>query len=85
MLMNLFPNDTGLSIPALWNNYAFKHENEDEAEVQFPEDSSARPYSWAQWICGFHHLKRNDTVDSNIDSYRPEPALRSVIAQVFPL
>ncbi|OQR92509.1 hypothetical protein THRCLA_08686, partial [Thraustotheca clavata] len=76
MLSNLFAQDTGDHQPNVSIAYAFETEDGLEVDLEFPEESTARPYLWAQWICGLEYHKRND-------ANRPEPSIRHVVTKLF--
>jgi hypothetical protein len=76
MLRNLFAKDAGSIQPNLSANYVFKAEDGNEIDMEYPENCPARPYLWAQWICGFQYSIRNN------DLIRPEPSIRHVMNQV---
>ncbi|GMF13025.1 unnamed protein product [Phytophthora lilii] len=88
ILMNLFPNDDGLTVPRLAVNYAFQEDSEERTEVDFPANAACRPYYWAQWICGLDPMKRPDPSDMDVDTTeekpvrRPEPSVRNVMSQL---
>uniref|UniRef100_K3WTF9 THO complex subunit 5 n=1 Tax=Globisporangium ultimum (strain ATCC 200006 / CBS 805.95 / DAOM BR144) TaxID=431595 RepID=K3WTF9_GLOUD len=83
VLMNLFPDDDGLTLPRLAGNYEFVDAKSGH-EVQFPIDATCRPYYWAQWICGLHPMKRHVGNDNGVEAVtrRPEPSVRSVMQQL---
>lgn len=76
--MCLFPEDTGRSSPNRSNNYKFEMASSSEQEEPlkpfvYPANALARPYAWAQWICGKVHLSR---------ASRPEPSIHAVLSQI---
>lgn len=78
LLTNLFPGDDGCEIPQLACNYEFLQDN---GELLFPLDTSAaRPFYWAQWICGLRPMKRIQSAQEA--PHRPEPSVRNVMAQL---
>ncbi|KAF0699995.1 Aste57867_9475 [Aphanomyces stellatus] len=76
MLRNLFGEDSGIRHPNVATLYAFEVDDGLEMDVDFPADARARPYLWAQWICGFHYGKRSELAT------RPEPSIRQVMARL---
>ncbi|KAH9145136.1 hypothetical protein AeRB84_010951 [Aphanomyces euteiches] len=76
MLRHLFAEDHGVAHPNASSSYIFEAADGNEMELDFPSDSRARPYLWAQWICGFHHGKRGEL------AVRPEPSIRQVMQRL---
>lgn len=68
ILTTLFPGDTGACNPSLVNNYTKKG-------FEYPSTHMARPFSWAQWICGIYNLTPER-------QHRPEPSIQAVIEQI---
>ncbi|OQR98143.1 hypothetical protein ACHHYP_09048 [Achlya hypogyna] len=75
LLALLFAKDTGDVTPNLAAGYALETEEGLEVEMDFPADTCARPYLWAQWVCGLAVHKRHDPA-------RPEPSIRYLMAQL---
>lgn len=74
VLTSLFPGDTGQKNPYLSNNYTIQMKDTKEP-FEYPADHSARPFSWAQWICGIYNLAPDQ-------QFRPEPSIRTVMTQL---
>lgn len=68
ILTTLFPGDIGRVNPSLVNNYT-------KESFDYPESHPARPFAWAQWICGIYNLSPGQ-------QHRPEPSIRAVVNQM---
>ena len=73
ILTSLFPEDTGEENPNLKMNYA--HASKETSSFQYPKNHTARPYMWAQWICGCYNL-------APMAEARPEPSIRAVLTKL---
>ena len=72
LLVNLYPNDTGLYIPNPMSRY--KHESK-----LFDETVTGRPYKWAQWLGGLDFIQEDRSTQNNEVKAHP---LGSVISQI---
>ncbi|KDO32537.1 hypothetical protein SPRG_03012 [Saprolegnia parasitica CBS 223.65] len=72
LLHNLFDKDAGDVQPNVAAAYALVSEDGHEVDMDYPADAPARPYLWAQWICGLAFQRRSEPT-------RPEPSIRCVL------
>jgi Fms-interacting protein/Thoc5 len=94
LLTNLFPGDSGAVSPNLSNAHSVaaataagagsssSSSSSAAAAVtfQYPEALPARPYRWAQWLCGLYYSAPAD-VDA-ADRAPLEPSTRAVVTRI---
>eukprot|EP01138_Halocafeteria_seosinensis_P006501 gb/GECG01006645.1/.p1 GENE.gb/GECG01006645.1/~~gb/GECG01006645.1/.p1 ORF type:complete len:822 (+),score=137.67 gb/GECG01006645.1/:1-2466(+) len=63
-LSNLYPGDSGIETPTLLHRVlgqdGTSHLNE---LLTFPDEIRARPFHWAQWLCGIYSAKTGDATE----------------------
>ena len=76
-LLRLYPGDTGAKLP---NPAALFHENAHE----YPATAIARPFMWAQWICGLRSFAdKLDQEDSTLRVKSVTAVMNRVSGQIL--
>jgi len=74
LLLDLFPNDSGVESPNPANSSVLP-----ENSLEFDAERRARPYKWVQWLAGLTFLQTNPTSESCIV---PQESFRAVVARI---
>lgn len=76
LLLRLFPRDTGASLP----NLAALFRQSNGTVQEYPAAAAARPFMWAQWICGLRSF--SETAEHGGETYLRVKSVTAVVNRV---
>lgn len=75
-LLRLFPRDTGASLP----NLAALFRQSNGTVQEYPAAAAARPFMWAQWICGLRSF--SESAEQGGETYLRVKSVTAVVNRV---